>query len=153
MNIFRFRLQQLLNFRIRKEDSLKRDMAEARQLLYNEELRLQGLRDELVAFYREWEEQQKRSHSIEDFRVYHDYQARLQLSMDQQRQKIADQEKVVEEVRNNLVAASKDKRVLERLKDRKHQEYVKAADKEEQGFLDHIGTRAYSDRLAAQNNN
>jgi flagellar FliJ protein len=149
MNAFRFRLQQLLNFRASKEERAQREFSRGLALL----LRQETLRDEmyrnLSAQYGEWNRGRMTFTDIADFRMYNHYLGRLENEIKAQLARIRQQTVVTEELRQLLLAASRDKKVMERLKERTYQEFTENVNRMEQRFLDELAGRAAATAQAA----
>ena len=146
MNVFRFRLQSILDLRTRKEDGLKKDFSLALEALYAEEERLKALNRDLEAQLAQWDAEANGRTDISDFVMYDQYLAHLKKRILGQIRQIKVQQEKTETVRLDLVEATKDKRVLERLKERHYTDYRNRLDRLEQKFLDEIGTRKYYDQ-------
>jgi flagellar FliJ protein len=143
MNTFRFRLQQLLDFRIERQEKAQRDLAAALRDLEREEERLAVMYRELASSYAEWNQQRKHCADINDVLIYNRYLGRLERTIKTQLARIRQQEQLVVRVRALLLQATKDKKILERLKEKRHQEFVETVNRLEQDFLDEIAARPW----------
>jgi flagellar FliJ protein len=147
---FQFRLQQVLNYRKQTEESRVRELAEAKgSLLRHEELMKahEAEQTELIDQYRGMEE--SGSFKVEEAVFLGERQAQL-LKRGQTDQKragaLAD---FVEEKRKTVIAASKDRRLLENLKDRQQAQHAGEEARDEQKFLDEISSIAFTRRERA----
>ena len=144
MNTFRFRLQQLLDFRIDRQIQSQRNLAAALRALAREEELLAAMYRELTSYYDEWNEQRKHFADISDVLIYNRYLGRLERTLKEQLVRIRQQEELVARVRAALIQATKDKKVMERLKEKHYQEFTETINKLEQNFLDEIATRPFA---------
>ena len=76
--------------------------------------------------------------SIEDIRMYSDFFVRKREEIKDHKEQVDHLGHVVSDRREILLDASKDKKVLESLKDKKAKEFKMAMDKKEQEFMDEI---------------
>lgn len=138
MAVKAFELEQVLVYRREMEKLRKQEFAVAKQGL---ELALQELQseEELVEqLAREFQQAQKDIECVEDLRMYSDFFSRKREEIKLQKERIVDLDTIMNEKRSDLMAASKDKKVLESLKDKKAAEFRQDMATKERNFLDEI---------------
>lgn len=143
MKKFKFDLQPLLGHRKRKEDGLKRELADVRRQLAKETKLLNKLHTELGFYQEELKGKQKKKFNPDEITVYHKYFNRMQKVIENQNIIVEEFIKEVEKKREELMNASKEKKAIENLKDKKHSSYIKLARNEEQKIIDEVATMRY----------
>ena len=144
MNRFRFRLESVLRFRRAKEDEKKREFGTTVGHLkhekdrYNEIVKTSNSHDRLIEKYG------KGKMSVRNLINNFFYARHLDKRKADQNKAVEGAHEVVDEKRAELVEATKKKKVLERLKERKLEEHNKAALKEEQALIDDISSQRFT---------
>jgi flagellar FliJ protein len=136
MRRFVFSLQKVLEYRQRLEEQAIRAFAEAQAQLMHEQAVLHKL---LI----EREECLRRSHrrqhlSVELLAVEQTYLSALEERIEQQRQRVAEAEKVLEEKRQALIGAQRERKTLERLREKQYEEWRQEWLRTEQKALDEL---------------
>jgi flagellar FliJ protein len=138
MRRFVFSLQKVLEYRQRLEEQAIRAFAEAQAQLMHEQAVLHKL---LI----EREECLRRSHrcqhlSVELLAVEQTYLSALEERIARQRQRVAEAEKVLEEKRQALIEAQRERKTLERLREKQYEEWRQEWLRTEQKALDELAT-------------
>jgi flagellar FliJ protein len=133
-----FELEQVLSYRREMEKLQMQELAAARQGVEqaNQELRREEELVELLT--QEFQRCQKDIGCIDDMRMYADFFARKRDEIRVQKERIEQLDLIVNERRSDLLEASKDKKVLESLKERKTEEFRQDVISKERKFLDEI---------------
>jgi len=136
MRRFVFSLQKVLEYRQRLEEQAIRAFAEAQAQLMHEQAVLHKL---LIGR----EECLRRSHhrqhlSVELLAVEQTYLSALEERIEQQRQRVAEAEKVLEEKRQALIGAQRERKTLERLREKQYEEWRQEWLRTEQKALDEL---------------
>lgn len=133
-----FELEQVLKYRLEIERLRKQEFATAKQgfeyahdVLKQEEALAEGLSQEFC-------QRQSQLESVEEMRMYAAFFARKREEIKNRREQLDQLGRVMNERREELLDATKDKKVLESLKERKAQEFRIAMDQKEQSFMDEI---------------
>jgi flagellar protein FliJ len=137
---FQFRLQKVLNYRIRLEDQRKMELAELesrRTVLLQERnwllaAQADALRRGLSATF-----------DLVDIQLTRLYVERLDRDIARKCDEIAEMDRRVDEKREELIAASRDRRVMERLREKQEAAYMLEALRVEQKQLDEMGTAGF----------
>lgn len=133
-----FELEQVLTYRREMERVRKQEFAVARQQLEyaNHELKRE---EELVDLLtQEFQRCQHEMPCIDDLRMYSDFFGRKREEIKLQKEQIEQLDGVMNEKRADLLEASKDKKVLESLKQKKAEEFKQEMATKERNFLDEI---------------
>jgi flagellar FliJ protein len=133
-----FELERVLMYRREMEKLRKQDFATAKHglELANQELHRE---EELVDLLsKEFQRCQLDIGCIDEIRMYSDFFARKREEIKLQKEKIEQLDQVVNEKRIDLMEASKDKKVLESLKEKKAEEFRHEMVVKERNFLDEI---------------
>lgn len=136
-----FKLEQVLVYRGEMEKLCKQEFATAKQglekaneLLIREEIYIQELS-------KEFNNRQKHLDCIDEMRMYSDYFARKRGDIKNQKERIEHLDVVLNDRREDLLAATKDKKVLESLKHKKSKEFKQEMNQKERNFLDEISVQ------------
>jgi flagellar FliJ protein len=145
---FKFRLQRVLQVKELRENLLKDKLSEAARL-YNAE---QGVLKEQERMY-QGAMDQLRSRlnnlpSAEDVAYYHNYMQGLSSRQKRQRSRVEEVRKDLDKATADLVKASKERKAIERLKERYHLRYKKEAEGREQNQIDEIALNLYRKGLS-----
>ncbi|MDA8429066.1 MAG: flagellar export protein FliJ [Geobacteraceae bacterium] len=134
----KFKLEQVLNYRreiekVRKLDfvSAKLELEHANDVLTQHESHV----DELA---REFHARQTELNGIEELRRYVDFFARKREEINNQKARIDQLGCVLTDKRDDLLDATRDKKVLESLKGKKAREFRLEMEQKERAFLDEI---------------
>lgn len=142
MKKFKFALQAVLDQRQRLEDEKqlivadrKRAVAEAEAELarFNQEFRSHTI--ELREHHREWD--------VETLRLYYAHLSYLDRAIVAQIRVVAERRVALDRARNELLAASKEKKVVEKLKSRRREAFLIEEMRIEQNELDDGNARRY----------
>lgn len=131
-----FELHQVLNYRTDLERLRKQEFAAARQDLDQASDKLEQHRSEAVALARDFAERNGQLNSVVELQLYADFFARKREEIRQQQERVTALDRVLEDRRDELVQATKDKKVLEALKEKKTQAFRQEMQRKERDFLD-----------------
>jgi flagellar FliJ protein len=144
MKRFKFSLQSVLDTRILTEEKLKKDLGKlrAQQVEIKDRLALllstrQEMQDWMAA---------ERKHSSLDRLIEQAYLERSradELAKEKCLAEIFDFDKLIEAKRLALVAASKEKKAVEKLEEKQHKAYLLEVAREEQAFLDELARHQF----------
>ena len=124
MKRFKFRLQKLLDIREERERNIKNELASIVGLQNIERFKVQNIRENIGrhqgGFAKKMRDQGVSAEEALRFARYIDSSLR---NIDVTQEKIDSMEPAVEEVRQRLITATKEKKVIEKLKERRFEEY------------------------------
>lgn len=137
---FRFQLQALLDFRIRKEDELKRRLGELEKIMHAEQETLAELersRQEAAARYEELESSDV---DLERARLYRGFYRWLSSRIEDQQQVISELEDEMKIQRDRVVEAMRERKVVQSLRDSQFERFRLDELRREQALLDDLAT-------------
>jgi flagellar FliJ protein len=142
---FAFRLQPLLEHRKRIEDEKQQTMAIRRRAYEEAKSELDRLNEEFRAHALALHERH-REMEIEDLRLHYGHLRFLDRVIVAQIGVVAERQAAVERARRDLVAASKQRKVVDKLKERRRSAFVAEEMRVEQIELDDANARAHARR-------
>lgn len=147
---FKFNLQRVLEIRKHKEELLKNELAALRREHTHEESVLRELEARHLRYLNQIREKQASSSiSSEEMLWYYAYIEYLDSSIERQKTKLRELEQKIELTKAKLIAATKEKKVLEKLRERRFEEFKLEEEKIDQAFMDEIALSMYT-RQASQ---
>jgi len=139
MRKFKFNLQRLLDYRASIEEKLLAELAAVRAQ-YVREVEALAAAKALSISYRENMRSQLSCGDVEDIKSAHRYMIELARQVKAQELKVRQFEGLKDKKTAEVVAAAKDRKVLESLRENKVLEHRKEADLQEQKFLDDVAS-------------
>ncbi|MBV8727406.1 MAG: flagellar export protein FliJ [Candidatus Eremiobacteraeota bacterium] len=147
MKRFRFALQPVLDHRHRIEEERQQELAVLKRALNEETVRLAALHNE----FRTYSNRLRREHSamnVEDLRLHYAHLEFLDRAITEQEAVVAQKKVEHEAGRVRLVEASRDKKALEKLRERRREAHMLEQDRAEQRELDDANSRRYQHIIA-----
>lgn len=139
-----FRLQTLLNYRKNLEELSQIRLAERQQDLFRQEERLEHLRESRAACYREFNHRAAEPAPLGELAFYLEYQDlshdRLGV-LDEGRKKILAE---LDQERDRLMALTKDRKILEKLKENQQRDLEKAVNRKERKELENLVVQRFA---------
>ncbi len=133
-----FKLEQVLVYRGEIEKACKQEFAAAKQGLekaHDDLIREEGYVNELT---QEFCSRQQELECIDEMRMYSDFFARKREEIKTQKELVEQLDRVMNDRREDLLDATKDKKVLESLKQKKFDVFRQEMKQKESNFLDEI---------------
>ena len=146
---FTFKLEKVLDLRKRKEQERERELANLKELLMRAEAFLEELKKEAVKISGKMSALQGESKErldIKELLRYYDYLEGLRKNISLQITQIKKLITDIEKKREELIQASKERKIIEKLKDNQYKKFKKTLDAWEQKFLDEVGTAHYNQK-------
>lgn len=140
MKRFGFRLQPLLNYRTYREKIARQDTAKARMNVMDSQKRIDSLKDTLRFSAGKMDEMVKKGVTAPFFRQFASYMEGLAFDMAVEIQEKSSLEKILDEKVEILKNKSREKKSMERLREKKKQAYIQDMMKWEQKSLDEISS-------------
>lgn len=134
---FNFRLQPLLNVKSHQEDNMKNELGKAIGKLEKEKAILSGLECKEEKLIREFNEKSKKS-TVEKLIKFNEYLSFLNSEIKQQKENVNCAARIVDKVREKLIEIVRERKILDNLRDRKHEQFLFEQQKEEQRLNDEI---------------
>lgn len=141
---FKFRLQNILDYKQKREDEEKEKLAKLMQALSAEEKVLSNFQHMLAREKEEYREKQRvGTLNLDELKMYHAYIKKIENDIVFQTQKIQKLKVEIENQRQQLLKATQEKKVFEKLKDKHHEDFVKEIEEEERKMIDELATVRY----------
>jgi flagellar FliJ protein len=138
MNKFVFKLEPLYEYRQRLEEICMKDFGEAVRRLDDEEARLSMLNEGYRRSSEEMDRLKEEGAQADDLNMYYAYLLGMKKHISEQERIIRQVREVFEAKQGNLAEATKDRKVIQTIKERSFGAYVQRLDKEEQKATDDI---------------
>ncbi len=140
MKRFQFRLQALLNYKKHLEEMARQEMAKAVARVNICEERIQALVKERRDAADSLEKRVEKGMESGEFKRYHGFIAAMDQMLVAQKKTKQRLEKELSEKRSMLAKRTIDKRAMERLREKRAEEYTKEMLQEEQKALDEVAS-------------
>ncbi|MEN6565680.1 MAG: flagellar export protein FliJ [Veillonellales bacterium] len=144
MQRFTFRLEALLNFRKMKKEQAQSQLAMA-TLQYHKEVKvLTKFEEELSQYQKLFCQRQCQKVTVELFKSFHNYIDKINKDILRQKDFVAAAEKNRQECLQIFEEAAKNCEAVEKLREKRFQQYQITVLQEEQKYLDEIGAQQYA---------
>lgn len=140
----KFELEQVLNYRREIEKVRKLDFVSAKLQLEHANDVLNQHESHVDELTKEFSTRQTELNSIEEMRRYIDFFARKRDDIKNQKERIDQLGNIMSDRRDELLDATRDKKVLESLKEKKAREFKLEMAQKERTFLDEISIQKKS---------
>ncbi len=147
MRAFRFPLQRVLDARKHREDLRKKQLAAAKEAELAEKERLRLLERDSEQLRSELGCHVGRVVKASEMAMLYAYSRRLDRDLAQQEEVARQAAEQVAQKREELLASTKEKKVLEKLKERMRDRHEIEAGREEQAHLDEVAARLYARKV------
>jgi len=143
MNRFRFRLQSVLRLRAAREEEKKREFGLSLGHLKQEEQRFDEITRSIDDLDRFRTEKSTGRISVGQMIQNFFFSRHLHTRKDEQHKKVEKAQEIVDEKRAEMTEATKKRKTIERLKERKRVQYEEDVRREEQSLIDEIATQHF----------
>ncbi|MCR4402726.1 MAG: flagellar export protein FliJ [Firmicutes bacterium] len=144
MKRFRFRLEKLLEVRRLRENALQQDLARAQEALRREKGVLETLGAARGATLEALRANVCGTLNVQDIAAYYRYLGFLAHRIEEQRAVVERAAREEAAKRDALIAARRRRKVVEKLRERAYARYREGILREEQAFLDEVGSMRYA---------
>jgi flagellar protein FliJ len=142
--MYQFNLEPLLNHRRYLEELLQKELADLKIRLDAEKDRLWILRQKKRKTVLQLQERQTDGRAASEIKLYIDFVEHLSKEVEAQRQKVQEAERLFSLKRQDLVAAMKKRKILDRLKEKGLQAYEQEQLKKERNLMDEVAGRQFN---------
>lgn len=142
-----FKLEQVLKYRCEMEKMRKQEFASAKRDFEHADDRLRREKERVENLAVEFCNRQGELESIQEIRMYVDFFARKRVDIQNQEEHLDRLGNIVNDRRAFLLDATKDKKVLESLKEQRAKEFKLLVDQKEQTFMDEISIQKMGKQL------
>jgi flagellar FliJ protein len=139
--MFKFRFETLLVARRHAEETLQKELSDARRALAVEQAALRNKKDLHRQCLRNLRRKQAQGFRTADIGLYGPYLQWLTRDIDIQQKRVAGAERHVNQKRLALTEAMKKRKILEKLKEKDQQDYLKTMAVRERKFIDEVAGR------------
>lgn len=144
---FKFKLQTLLDVKEKMEEQKKVELGKANQKLALEQDKLNSFIQSKIGAIDQQRNLAFNKINVVMYGNYGNYISKLEKSIEEQRKKVAIEEKNVEKAKQNLIAVIKERKAYEKLKEKKLDEFKREVLSKEQKSADEIVTYKHSKKL------
>ena len=139
--MYRFNLEPLLNHRRYQEEILQKELAGLKVRLAAEKDKLWLLRQKKRKYVQQLQEKQSDGRPASEIKLFVDFVEQLAKEMEVQRRNVLDAERDLNLKRQDLIAAMKERKTLDRLKEKGLQAYEEKQLKAERNLMDEVASR------------
>lgn len=136
---FKFKMERVLNYKETIEDHKKNEFGTAQENLNNEEKKLND-----ITQYKENLKTEKNlsanSTNAGNLAMYHNYINELEFKIKSQEKIVVKSQKEVEEAKEEMVDAVREKKMFEKLKEKEYEKHLYETQKKEEEVIDTIVT-------------
>ena len=144
--MYQFNLEPLLNHRRYQEEVLQKELAELKIRLEAEKVKLWLLRQKKRKTVLLLQEKQTDGRPASEIKLYIDFVEQLSKKMEAQKQNVKEAERNYSLKRQDLVAAMKKRKILDRLKEKGLQAYEQEQLKKERNLMDEVAARQFNQK-------
>ena len=144
--MYRFNLEPLLNHRRYQEEVFQKELAGSKIRLAAEKDKLWVLRQKKRKYVQQLQEKQTDGRPASEIKLFVDFVDQLSKEMDTQRQNVLEAERDFNLKRQDLIAALKKRKTLDRLKEKGLQAYEREQFKKERSFMDEVASRQFNQK-------
>ena len=138
MSVHKFRLQKLLDYKISVEEEKKNELSIAIKRLENEKNRLQELKQRLNEMNGALHERTSGGIAANELKILADYIDYYKRSIKEQKFKIKMAEDYLSICREELIKATQEKKMIEKLKEMDYNNYLYDEQKKEEKLVDDL---------------
>lgn len=142
--MYKFSLEPVLKYRKLLEEDLQKDFAVLKRQLLDERERLSNFEQVRDRFSGELQQKQVKSISVSDILLYSDYLQQVSKEIEKQSEKILEAEKSVDRKREELVGAMRNRKTIDRLREKGLKAYVQELSKKEQGLMNEAAINIFN---------
>jgi len=142
--VYRFALQPVLNHRKFIEEGLQKELSCLNESLADEKRKLQSLGKARIRFSEDLRNKTEENTNVSIIMLYVGFLERLLKDIEEQKKEILKAEEKAEKKRKEVVEAMKNRKSIEKLKEKKVREYTRVLLKKEQDFVNEISINRYN---------
>ena len=146
-NMYRFKLEALLNQRRHQEEICQKELARSQRKLADEQEKLNRTKQLKRENILKLQARQKESISVSDIILYMNYIAQLSKKIEDQVPCVRQAAKKVSQKRNELISIMKKRKTLEKLKEKDWLAYQKKMMLDERKFMDEVASTRHARKM------
>ena len=144
--MYTFRLEPVLRHRRLVEEELQRDLGLLKRELLLQEERLTGLEQARTRFSRELKKKEQTGITVADALVYNDFLSQVSTDIESQSKRVLEARKNLDRKRDELVKAMKNRKILEKLREKGHHAHLQEEAKKEQELINEAAINLFNRR-------
>lgn len=144
--MFIFRLQKALEYRIEEEERLKKEFLLKKNTLDTEKEKLHLLELEILKTIEKFNGLRFGILNPLNLKNYEAYLKKIKSDKEKQNKLVENCRRILEEAKEAFIEARKEKKILEKLKEKKYELYKQQEMKKEQKFIDELSNSMYNRR-------
>ncbi|MCD6262066.1 MAG: flagellar export protein FliJ [Deltaproteobacteria bacterium] len=144
--MYKFKLQPVLDQREFVEENLKKELASCKALLKEENAKLNGYKASKARLMVELGHRKKKKATISEILLYVGFIEQVSRDIEKQKIRVSQVKSLFDEKLASLVEAMKDKKSIEKLKEKEMTSYKLKSLKKEQNFLDEVAIQRFHTR-------
>jgi flagellar FliJ protein len=133
----------LLDYRKRIEEGLQIELSLIQRELENARQALLSSQQEKTHYEEELAERESREVNLHESILYRDYLRGIRKKIEEQRERVATIKIKFDKKQEELLAATKNRKVLEKVKEKHAREFMQELQKKERAFVDEVGIRRF----------
>jgi flagellar FliJ protein len=141
--MFRFRFETVLNQRRLAEEILQKDLAEAQRELSAERAALRGKRNARRLCLLDLQRRRSKGFRAPEILIYAPYLERMDDEIEFQLKRVAAAERKVNQTRLAVIEAMKNRKILDKLKEKARDRHRQTLDERERKFVDDVASRQH----------
>jgi len=135
---YNFRLQKVLKIKKLQQDIQEQKLAASKKHLVEQRVHLEELQERERKFLEEFKQKHLSSKRGHVLHRYSSYQRQVEKYVEQQNQQVVQASEMVEEDRTQLLQAAQETNIIDKLKERYYNQFLKKRDTEEQKRVDEM---------------
>jgi flagellar FliJ protein len=148
--MYRFSLETVLKHRKHTEDALRKEFVDGKKELLTEEERLARLDDIIMQNLKALQEKQKDGASVSDIALYDNYIKQVSIDRREQISRIIALEDQLRQKCSELIEAMKNRKILDRVKEKELEAYKRELERKERIFMSEIAISGFNMRREPQ---
>ena len=141
--MYRFNLQVLLDYRKRIEEGLQIELSQIQRKLKKEKQSLTAYQREKRYYEEELVEREEKEINVSEALLYRDYLRGMRIRIKEQRDVVAKAKGDLDIKQNELLNATKKRKVLEKVKEKEWKRFKENLERKERILIDEVGMRKY----------
>ncbi|MBL0716728.1 MAG: flagellar export protein FliJ [Desulfosarcina sp.] len=146
--MYKFSLEALLSHRKAIEESFQKELADLQRLLQEEMNRKINFEKKQEKVMTELKHKTSRQITVGDNLIYHNFIQRLAGNIDQQEQRVFAVKKKIENKRMVLLEAVKNKKALEKLKEKGLEAFIRKLARKEELLINEVAVNNFSRKMS-----
>ena len=146
--MYKFSLEALLSHRKAIEEFFQKELADLQRLLQEEMNRKINFEKKQEKIMTELKQKTSKEITVGDNLIYHNFIQRLAANIDQQDQRVFAVKKKIENKRIVLLEAVKNKKALEKLKEKGLEAFVRKLAKKEELFINEVAVNNFARKIS-----